>query len=144
MVSTIASLDLYQGYAANVIRLGVHRLWCDETINEVIGVDERYVAVRGYKSLFVFDHRTGELVTGVDARSITGVAHPAVGKLHMAKASLDGRFVAAASFGNRVRVLEGGVMKFADDPEYAYDAVTFARDGRVVATADSAHVWTIG
>ena len=132
-----------------MIRLGVARLWCPHTIQEVIGIDERHVAARGFDNqMFVWDHRTGELVSGVDARSIGHGDGPIpcdVGSRTQVKVSSDRRWVAAASIGSRIRVYDNGVMKFADDPEYEYSAVTFSQDGtRVVGTADCAHVWTLG
>jgi hypothetical protein len=44
-----------------VRRLGAIRLWCPETIQEVLGIDDRHVAVRGHSSLFAWDHRDGFL-----------------------------------------------------------------------------------
>jgi WD40 repeat protein len=131
-------------------RLGRKRLWCPETINEVIGIDDRHVAVRGYKSLFVWDHRDGEPITGVDARSISHGDAPVradVGGRCYTRVSADGRWVAAASLGSRIRVFDNatGEMKFAEDPEYGFDAVAFSLDGeQLVGTAESAYVFTAG
>lgn len=133
------------------MRLGVERLWCPETINEVIGIDDRHVSVRGYKTEFVWDHRDGQVVTGIDARSITH-GDPAqvradIGTRYHSKVSADGRWVAAASYGPRVRIFDNhtGAMKFGDDPEDAYESLTFSHDGtRIVGTAEHAFVWTIG
>jgi hypothetical protein len=132
-----------------VIRFGTHRFWCPETINEVIGIDHRHVAVRGHSSLFVYDRRTGLLVEGVDARSVP-CGEPAmlrvdVGKRHLVKVSPDGRWAAAANFGSRVRVFdnETGAMQFPEDPEHAYSDVAFSADGsQVVGTANGAYAWS--
>ena len=132
-----------------MIRFGAHRLWCPETINELIGIDDRYVSARGYRSLFVWDHRTGALVDGVDARSIPcgdeSTIRVDVGDPFYKKVSPDGRWVATASLGARIRVFDNktGAMKFADDPEYSYSDVAFSVDGKqIVGTSDGAYVWS--
>src|SRR5688500_2036269 len=138
----------YCGYGSTVMRLGHHRLWSPETLNEIIGIDDRYVAARGHQSLFVWDHHTGDLVEGIDARSITHGTGPIevdVGDRYHVKTSLDGRWVAAATYGGRVRVYDRGVMKFPEDPEHGYRTVRFSPDGtRIVGTADGAYIWTLG
>ncbi len=132
---------------------GTRRLWTDETINEVIGIDERFVSIRGHSNPFVYDHLTGELADGIEPRSITsGEAplHPAieisdVSRGRWSKVSRDGRWAAVASLGNRVRVFDNtsGEMKFADDPPCAFENLAFSPDGsRIAALADGA--WIFG
>lgn len=129
-------------------RLGAIRLWCPETIQEVLGIDDRHVAVRGHGSVFAWDHRDGS-PAAIDPRSVprgTGAIAIDVGGRNHVASSPDGAWVAAASFGNRVRVWSAatGELKFAEDPEYAFDEVAFAPDGRrVVGTADAAYVWEV-
>lgn len=130
-------------------RLGAIRLWCPETIQEVLGIDDRYVAVRGHSSLFAWDHRDGTRAT-IDPRTVprgTGEIRIDVGRRNHVAISPDGAWVAAATFGNRVRVWNHvtGELKFAGDPEHAFDDVAFSPDGtRIVGTADAAYVWNRG
>lgn len=131
---------------------GTRRLWCDETINWVLGIDDRYVAIRGHSNEFVYDHTTGELVTGVDARSIpsgTAPLHPSLAtnesRERWCKVSPDGKWAAVGPLGSRLRVYDNttGEMKFADDPPYAFDDLVFSPDGsRIAALANGA--WVFG
>lgn len=47
-------------------RLGELGIWCPETVNQVIDVDDRHVAVVGYRRLFVWEHRAAELILAID------------------------------------------------------------------------------
>ncbi len=128
---------------------GTRRMWSDETINGVLGIDDRHVVFRGHSTTFVYDHHDGSLVTDVDPKSITSgdpsLERVDVGARHQFAVSADGRWVAAASFGSRVRVFDNqtGEMKFADDPEYGYDGLAFSHDGTAIAAlADGAWVYS--
>lgn len=128
---------------------GTRRLWCDETINWVDGIDDRHVAIRGHRNAFVYDHTTGELVTGIDPASIpsgTAPLHPRLrADPRWSKVSPDGKWAAIGSLGPRLRVYDNttGEMKFAEDPPSAFDHLTFSPDGaRIAALANGA--WVFG
>lgn len=127
---------------------GTRRLWCDETINWVDGIDDRYVAIRGHSNPFVYDHRTGELVTGIDPRSIpagTAPLHPSLrADPRWSKVSPDGRWAAVGMLGSRLRIYDNttGEMKFADDPQYGFDELALSLDGtQLAAIAGAAYVF---
>lgn len=131
---------------------GTRRLWCDETINEVLGIDDRFVAIRGHASMFVYDRATGEQVTGVDPRSITSgdlPLHPAIAiqdyaRSRWSKVSADGKWAALGTLGSRTRVYDNttGELQFADDPQHGFGALAFSHDGtRIAALAGGAYVF---